>query len=131
MLYRLAADSVLAVHLVFIVFVVLGGLLALRYVWAAFVHLPAAGWGAFIELTGRICPLTTLENALRRAAGESGYSESFIEHYLLPVIYPSGLSRGIQLWLAALVLVVNAAVYAWVVYRYRSKAAHPSGRMVR
>ncbi len=131
MLYRLAADSVLAVHLVFIVFVVLGGLIALRYAWIASVHLPAAVWGAVIELTGRICPLTMLENALRRGVGESGYSESFVEHYLLPVIYPSGLSRGIQLGLAALVVVVNAAIYGWVVYRYRSKAARPSGRMMR
>jgi hypothetical protein len=96
------------------VFVALGGLLALRWRWLPWVHLPAAAWGGFVELTGRICPLTPLENRLRRAAGRSGYEGDFIEHYLLPVIYPAGLTREIQLLLAALLLVLNIVIYAIV-----------------
>jgi hypothetical protein len=120
MLYRFAADAVLGVHLAFIVFVVLGGLVALRYRWAALIHLPTALWGVFIEVSGRMCPLTTWENALRRRAGESGYADSFIEHYVLPLIYPTGLTREGQLWLAAIVIVMNIVVYACVVYRHRA-----------
>ena len=117
MFYRIAADLVLALHLGFIAFVVLGGLLILRYRWVAYVHVPAAVWGAFIEITGRICPLTIWENSFRQSAGESGYSESFVEHYLLPVIYPAGLTRSIQFWIAACVIVVNVVIYVWLLYR--------------
>jgi len=117
MLYRIAADLVLALHLGFIAFVVLGGLLILRYRWMAYVHVPAAVWGAFIEITGRICPLTIWENSFRQSAGESGYSESFVEHYLLPVIYPAGLTRSIQFWIAGCVIIVNVVIYAWLLYR--------------
>ncbi|MEW6707241.1 MAG: DUF2784 domain-containing protein [Pseudomonadota bacterium] len=114
MLHRLAADAIVLLHLAFIVFVMLGALLALRWRWVVLVHLPAAAWGVFVELTGRICPLTPAENALRVKAGQSGYSESFVEHYLLPVLYPEGLTAGVQLALAGAVLVVNAAIYAWL-----------------
>lgn len=117
MAYRLLADSVLVLHLLFIVFVVLGGLLVLRWHWLALLHLPAALWGAFVELTGRICPLTDWEVGFRQAAGETGYTGSFIEHYLLPVIYPHGLTRDIQFMLAVGVIVINLAVYGWLLYR--------------
>ncbi len=100
MIYRALADLVLVLHLGFIVFVVAGGLLALRWGWAPLVHLPAALWGVFVEVSGRVCPLTPLENALRRAAGASGYSGGFMEHYLVPVVYPSALSHPVQLVLA-------------------------------
>ncbi len=119
MTYRIAADLVLATHLVFIVFVVLGGLLALRYRWVIFVHIPAAVWGAFVEISGRICPLTTWENQLRQSAGDSGYADSFVEHYLLPVIYPAGLTRNTQFWIAGVVIVVNVVIYGWLVYRLK------------
>ncbi len=119
MFYRIAADLVLALHLGFIAFVVLGGLLILRFRWVAYVHVPAAVWGAFIEITGRICPLTIWENSFRQSAGESGYSDSFVEHYLLPVIYPAGLTRSIQFWIAGCVVVVNVVIYAWLLYRWQ------------
>lgn len=119
MLYRLAADSLVVVHLLFILFVLLGGLLLLRWRVLAVVHLPAMAWGAATEFCGLYCPLTDWENALRRAAGKSGYRGSFIEHYLLPLIYPAGLTPGIQFWLGTLVLLVNALVYLWVFARRR------------
>ncbi len=118
--YRLAADGVLLLHLAFIVFALLGAVLAARWRWLVVVHVPAAAWGAFVELTGRICPLTYAENALRLRAGQSGYAESFIEHYLLAVIYPAGLTRDVQLVLAAVVVLVNLAVYGWLFYFRRS-----------
>lgn len=120
MFYRLAAETVLLLHLAFIVFVIAGATGAARWSWLPLVHLPAAAWGVFVELTGRVCPLTTAENYLRLKAGEAGYSESFIEHYLLPIIYPAGLTREIQFALAAAVVVINAAIYAWLFYRRRS-----------
>lgn len=117
MLFRLAADGVLLVHLAFILFAVVGAALAVRWRWILVVHLPAAIWGFFVELTGRICPLTYLENFLRTQAGQSAYTESFLEHYLLATIYPAGLTRDVQLALAGVVLVINLAIYAWLFYR--------------
>ncbi len=114
MLHRLAADAVLMLHLAFVVFVLLGGLLALRWRRAPWLHLPAAAWGVYIELSGGLCPLTPLENSLRRAAGEAGYDGGFIEHHLLPLIYPAGLTQEIQYLFAAIALGVNALAYAWV-----------------
>ena len=106
------ADLVVIAHALFIVFVVAGGLLVLRWPRAAWVHLPAAVWGVLIEWAGWICPLTPLENMLRRAAGQAGYSGGFVERYLLPLIYPAGLTPAVQLWLGLVVLVVNVAIYA-------------------
>ncbi len=120
MVYRALADLVLVLHLGFIVFVVAGGLIDLRWRWALFVYLPAALWGVFIELSGGVCPLTPLENALRRVAGASGYSGGFIEHYLVPTIYPEALSYPVQLVLAGLVVLANAVVYSVVWWRRRS-----------
>ncbi len=92
MLLRIAADSVLLLHLVFILFALLGGIMAAWRRWILFIHLPAAAWGFFVEFTGRVCPLTHLENYFRIKAGLSGYTECFIDHYLLNIIYPSGLT---------------------------------------
>jgi hypothetical protein len=120
MLHRVLADLVLLLHLTFIIFVVAGGLLAIRWRWAPVIHLPAAAWGVFIEVSGGVCPLTPLENALRQAAGSSGYTGSFIEHYLVPLIYPELLSDSVQLVLAAIVVVCNALVYLAVFRRRRA-----------
>ncbi|WPC65907.1 DUF2784 domain-containing protein [Rhodoferax ferrireducens] len=120
MYFRFAADGVLLFHLSFILFALFGGALAARWRWMPLVHLPVASWAFFIELTGRICPLTYLENDLRVRAGQSGYAESFIEHYLLDVIYPSGLTREVQFVLAATVVVVNIAIYVWLVIHRRT-----------
>lgn len=119
MFFRYAADAVLLLHLAFIVFVVLGGILCFRWRWMPLVHLPAAGWGVFIELSGRICPLTPLENMLRLRAGQSGYAGGFIEHYLLGLIYPAGLTRDWQFILAAIVILANIAIYAGLVIKRR------------
>jgi hypothetical protein len=105
------ADLVVIVHGLFILFVVAGGLLVLRWPRVAWLHLPAAAWGVLIEWSGWICPLTPLENTLRQAAGQAGYSGGFVERYLLPLIYPAGLTPAVQLWLGAVVLAVNVVVY--------------------
>ena len=125
MLYRLAADAVLVFHLAFILFAVLGAMFALRWRWIPWLHLPAAGWAFFVELTGRICPLTGLENRLRAAAGQAGFDGGFIEHYLLPIVYPAALTRDVQHVLAAVVLLTNLGLYTWLYMRRRS--ARPSG----
>jgi hypothetical protein len=121
---RLAADAVLLVHLGFIVFAVAGGLLAFRWRWVAFVHVPAALWAIVVESTGRLCPLTAIENHFRVSAGTSGYADSFVEHYLLHVIYPAGLTSGVQVALAMFVLVVNGAVYGRLLRGRRAAPRH-------
>jgi len=121
MFYRYSADAVLFVHFTFIVFVVIGGLLAVWRRGVLFIHLPAALWGVFVELTGRVCPLTSLENTFRIKAGYAGYSKSFVEHYLLGIIYPEGLTREVQYFLGALVVAVNVAIYLWLFYRFRQE----------
>jgi hypothetical protein len=117
MFYRMAADAVLMLHLAFILFVVLGALLAARWPRLVALHLPVAAWGFAIEATGGECPLTLAENFLRIQAGQSGYVGGFIEQYLLYVIYPEGLTRKVQFGLAAAVIVINAAIYGWIVVR--------------
>ncbi|NQD95711.1 DUF2784 domain-containing protein [Pseudomonas sp. CrR25] len=119
MLLRIAADAVLLVHLGFIAFVLLGGMLVLRWRWFAWLHLPAAVWGVVVELLHWQCPLTPLENSLRHAAGQAGYRGGFVEHYLLPIIYPAGLTPLIQLWLGAFVLLLNGLIYGMVWRRLR------------
>lgn len=114
MIHRLAADAVLLLHLGFILFVLLGGVLAVRWRRAPLLHLPAVAWGVHVELSGGLCPLTPLENRLRIAAGEAGYTGGFVEHYLLPLIYPAGLTQDVQSVLAAIVVGVNVLAYAWV-----------------
>lgn len=115
----LLADLVLGLHAAFVAFVVAGGLLVLRRPGLAWLHLPAAAWGAAIELGGWICPLTPLENRLRAAAGEAGYAGDFLGHWLQLLLYPPGLTREIQLALGAGVLLVNAAVYGLLLRRRR------------
>lgn len=124
MIARLAADAVLVAHLLFVAFAVAGGLLAWRWRWVPWVHLPALAWAATVEFTGWICPLTPLENALRRAGGEAGYAGGFIEHYLLPLLYPEALTRELQ-WTLGLGLVgFNLVVYCMLLRRrLRSRPA--------
>ena len=120
MIYGLMADLVLGAHVVFVVFVVAGGILVLRWPRVAWGHVPCALWGALVEVAGWICPLTPLEVSLRRRAGEAGYAEGFLEHYVTPVLYPSGLTREVQVLLGVSVVVLNVAVYTWVWRRHRA-----------
>lgn len=121
--YRLAADAVLVGHLAFVVFVVAGAALALRWPKVALLHLPAVAWATFVEFSGHICPLTPLENGLRRAAGDAGYSGGFIEHYVAATLYPAGLTRSAQMALGFFVIAVNAAIYTVVLARARRMRA--------
>jgi hypothetical protein len=117
------ADGVLIAHLAFIVFVMLGGLLVLRWPKVVWLHVPAVLWGIYVEISGRICPLTPLENSLREAAGQIGYRGGFIEHYVTALIYPDGLSRSIQMVLAAVVITANATVYLLLIRKTRARTA--------
>jgi hypothetical protein len=119
--FGLLADLVLILHFAFIAFAVLGALAWLRWRYAPWVHLPAVAWGVGIELSGGICPLTPLENALRRAAGDPGYAGGFIERYLGALIYPAGLTPAAQWVLAAGLAAVNVALYAWTLRRRRAR----------
>ena len=119
MSYALAADLLVVLHLLFILFVITGGLLVLRWPGLAWVHLPAAIWGTLIELGGWICPLTPLENSLRLSAGEVGYTGGFIEHYILPLIYPPGLTRTMQIGMGMAVLLINGLAYTVLLIRRR------------
>ncbi|WP_109514095.1 DUF2784 domain-containing protein [Pseudomonas ovata] len=121
MLISLAADLVVVFHLLFILFVLFGALLVAWKPWLAIVHLPAAAWGMAVEFLHLYCPLTPLENSLRKQAGEQGYGGGFVEHYLIALIYPAGLTMSIQLWLGAVVLVINVLAYAWVLTRLRRR----------
>ncbi len=111
MIYQILADLVVLIHLVFIGFVLFGGLLALRWRWVPWLHLPAALWGAFVEFTGLICPLTPLENALRQAAGGAAYAGDFVAQHVIPIIYPATLTRELQIRLGLLVCLINLGLY--------------------
>jgi Protein of Unknown function (DUF2784) len=119
------ADLVVLLHFAFVLFVVFGGLLALRWPKVAYVHLPVAMYGTLIELVGWICPLTPLEKRLRESAGLEGYEGGFVEHYILPVLYPTELTRGVQLLLGALVIAVNISIYGIIVRRQRRRRRDP------
>jgi hypothetical protein len=121
MAYALAAVLVPAAHLAFVLFVVCGALLVLRRPRLAWLHLPAVAWGVFVELTGRGCPLTGLENGMRLRAGWAGYGETFIEHYILWLLYPAGLTRGAQFVLAGAVVAINLLLYARIWRRRRGR----------
>ncbi len=130
MIFRLLADLTVLVHLAFVLFAVLGGTLVLRWRRVAWAHLPTVLWAALIEFVGWICPLTPLENWLRRQSGALGYSGGFIEHYVIPLLYPVGLTRQVQIVLGLLVLAINAGIYGWVLRRYlrsRERASEPTG----
>ncbi len=113
MLYRLLADLVVVIHAAFVLFVLIGGLLALKWPWIVRLHLPAAAWGAIVEFSGWLCPLTPLEHSLRAQAGDlAAYETDFIGRYLLPILYPADLTREVQMVLGSIVLIVNGVVYA-------------------
>ncbi len=115
----MTADLIVIVHFAFLLFASFGALLAMRWRWIPWVHVPAVVWGTFVEVTGRICPLTPLENRFRAAAGRAPYHGDFVEHYIMPVLYPSALTRERQ-WLLALLLVLfNLVVYTLVIRRRR------------
>ena len=119
MLASLAADAVVVAHFAFIVFVALGAALVVWRARMAWLHVPALAWGTWIIATHGICPLTPLENALRRAAGEAGYAGGYIDHYLVPLIYPPGLTPQHQTWIAAALVAVNVVLYGWALLRHR------------
>ena len=119
--FRLLADLVLVVHFLFILFVVGGAFLVLRWRGWVWLHAPAALWGAWIEFSAGVCPLTPLEKRLRAAAGQETYDTGFVEHYLLPLVYPAGMTRGVQLALGVAVVVLNLAVYGWLWRAVRRK----------
>ena len=127
MFYIITANTIVCLHLGFVCFVVLGGLLVLKWRRIIFLHLPAAVWGALIEYQGWLCPLTPLEQHLRQAGNQAGYSGGFIEHYLLALLYPDYLDREMQIVLGTFVVVVNLAVYGWIIWRGTRKA-EPSDR---
>jgi len=120
------ATIVVLVHFAFLLFVIFGSLLTLRWRWAPWVHVPAAVWGAWIELSGGVCPLTPLENRLRRAAGGEEYPGSFIEHYIMGILYPGGLTREIQWILGLGAVFLNVALYVWIARRLRRRSG-PEG----
>ena len=119
MLTSLTADLIVILHFGFILFVLFGGFLILKWHRIVWLHLPAVIWGALIELAGWYCPLTPLEQSLRQAAGEGGYSGGFIEHYIVPLIYPVGLTRDMQILFGCIVIVVNVVAYALVIKQWR------------
>jgi hypothetical protein len=128
MVWRALADVVVAIHVAFVLFVVFGGLLVLRRPAIAWLHLPAAVWGAWVELVGWVCPLTPLENLLRARGGGAGYEASFVERYLLPALYPSELTRELQFALGVAVLLINAAIYGrFLANRRRRQKLHSPG----
>jgi hypothetical protein len=113
-LFRVAADVVVALHAAFALFVALGALLAVRWRQVMWAHLPAVAWGVLIEFSGRVCPLTPIEDALRQRAGEAAYSGDFIQHYLVPALYPANLTRETQLAIGTAALLFNALMYGWL-----------------
>lgn len=119
------ADALVVVHLLFVAFVMAGGFLLLRWPGLAGLHLPAALWGAWIEFSGGICPLTPLENRLHAEAGEAGYRGGFVEHYLLPLLYPAELTPALQQCLRWAVLAVNGVAYALALRAWRRRARQP------
>ena len=120
MAYRAAADAILVTHFAFVLFAVLGALLVLRWPRLAWLHIPAVVWAAFVEFNGMICPLTPLEVILRRQAGEAGYAGGFIDHYVVSLLYPEGLTQETQAMLGAIVVVINAAIYIVALRRRRA-----------
>jgi hypothetical protein len=125
MVFRVLADAVVVLHLAFILFAVLGGLLVLRWPRVIWAHLPAAAWGAAVEFCGWICPLTPLENQMRRAGGAAAYSGGFVERYVVPIVYPAELSREFQVFLGCAVVGINAAIYLYVWRGAASRRSRP------
>jgi len=120
MFYTLTADAIVLLHLAFVIFVVAGGLLVFRWRRVALLHLPAVAWAVLLEFRGWLCPLTPLELKLRASGGQAGYGGGFIEHYILPVLYPDELDKVMQIEIGSLVIVVNIAVYGWLLWRIKN-----------
>jgi hypothetical protein len=118
--YQILANLVVLLHLLFIIFVVTGGFLVLRWAWLALLHVPATVWGVFIEFSGTVCPLTPIENQFRQMAGQKGYTSGFIEHYLIPIIYPVGLTHETQVFFGLVVIGMNFILYFFLFCRYLS-----------
>jgi len=125
MIYGVLADVAVVFHVAFVAFVVLGGLAVLRWPKAAWLHVPCAIWGAWVEVAGWICPLTPLEVSWRRRAGDLGYTGGFLEHYVLPLLYPAGLTRDVQVGLGVAVVVLNLVIYALVWRRWHAPSQTP------
>jgi len=119
--YGILADIVVLIHLVFVLFALFGAVLIIWWRWVIWLHLPSVFWAIWIELTGRICPLTPLENWLRSRGGQGGYRGDFVEYYLMPVLYPVGLTRHIQILLGILVIIINVALYGYIFFQYRRR----------
>jgi len=121
MFYRLTADAIVLLHLGFVVFVVAGGLLVFRWHRVALLHLPAVVWAVLLEFRGWLCPLTPLELSLRASGGQAGYSGGFVEHYILPVLYPAELDSTLQIALGSFVIVINVVLYSWLLWRLKNR----------
>ena len=130
MRYSLAADTVMAIHFLFIAFVLTGSFLILWKRWIIWLHIPALAWGIWIEASGRICPLTPLENHYRDLAGQTTYGEGFITHYLGPIIYPAGLTRSTQFIIMCILIAVNVVGYGLVIAKRRRARLHTRGGSV-
>jgi len=113
--YSFLTALVVLIHFGFVLFVVFGGFAVIKWRWLVWVHIPVVAWGALIEFTGWICPLTPLENWLRVRAGKDAYEVGFIDHYIFPLLYPDGLTRQLQYILGALAILINIIVYWWIV----------------
>jgi hypothetical protein len=122
MIWSALADGLVVIHFAFTAFVIFGGFLTWRWPWLALAHLPALAWGCWIEVSHAICPLTPLENHWRHLAGQAGYGEGFLAHYLVRVLYPAGLTWHIQRELAALLVAINVVAYVGLVRRRRRRA---------
>jgi hypothetical protein len=131
MIYRLLAEAVLMLHLGFVLFAVFGGVLVVRRHGWRLLHLPAVAWAGLVQIAGWTCPLTPLENHFRRLGGDAGYGGGFVEHYLLSALYPSGLTREIQIVLGVLVVTVNIVVYVTVSRRRRSTGRTAAAETIR
>ena len=127
MLYQIIADILVIVHFLFILFVIFGGFLVLRWRFVFWIHIPCAMWGMLIEFAGWLCPITPLENHFRHLAGQAGYHGGFINHYIMPVIYPAGLTRDIQYLLGTGVLIITIIAYSLVIYQ-RMKQNRPGNK---
>lgn len=124
--YKFLADALVVFHMGFVGFVLLGGVIVLRWRRVIWLHLPAVAWGIYIELSHHICPLTPLENRLRRWGGAATYRGGFVDHYVMPVLYPHGLTHGMQVALALVIMVLNAAAYGWLIgKRVRERVVPP------
>jgi len=121
MLYGILSDIVVLIHLAFAFFAVLGAVLIIWRRWVVWLHLPAVLWAIWIELTGGVCPLTPLENWLRNRAGQGGYRGDFVQHYLMPMLYPVDLTRNTQILLGLVVIFINVALYGYLIYQYRRR----------